>query len=105
MLEGSTDPLRDLREALAGRPEIVVIDGLDAFAGGSEHDQAAAALRDAAVTTPALTVLASSTHVDAARALLSDAGWPEAPILDVSAASRPAYAADPTSALSTEVHA
>ncbi|HEX5857889.1 MAG TPA: MMPL family transporter [Microbacterium sp.] len=122
MLEGSTDPLRDLREALAGRPQIVVIDGLDAFAAGAEHDQAAAALRDAAAATPALTVLASSTRVDAAQALLADAGWQEAPVLDVSGARPLSAAGDstddpapsrdgaptaahPTSALSTEVHA
>ncbi|MGC5221063.1 efflux RND transporter permease subunit [Micromonospora sp. DT81.3] len=120
LLEGSTDPLRDVREALAGRPRILVIDGLDAFAAGSEHDQAAAALRDAAAATPELTVLASSTHVDAARSLLSDAGWPDAPVLDVSVPHGPASAGAlppldavpgdtrstlPTSALSTEVPA
>ena len=93
-----------------------MIDGLDAFAAGSEHDQAAAALRDAAAATPALTVVASSTHVDAARALLSDAGWPGAPVLDLAAARRrrrPATTRDergrpppPTSALSAlEVNA
>ena len=83
LLDGSAQPVRDLRRALGGRPRILVIDGLDALIPGSAHDQAAAALRDAASATPELTLVVASTHPDAARALLAEAGWPAAPVLDV----------------------
>ncbi len=86
LLDGSAQPVRDMRRALAGRPRIVVVDAVDALAAGSAHDQAAAALRDAAAATPGMTVLVSSGHPDAARALLVDAGWPEPPVLDLTLA-------------------
>ena len=111
LLEGSAQPVKDLRRALKGRPRILVIDGVDALAPGSAHDQAAAALRDAAAATPELTLVVSSTHPDAARILLADAGWPEAPVLDITmppaAAPTPASRRDAgplTDSSPTEVH-
>ena len=83
LLDGSAQPLKDLRRALNGRPRILVVDGLDALVAGPTHDQAAAALRDAAAATPDLTLVVASTHPDAARALLDDAGWPDSPVLDI----------------------
>jgi RND superfamily putative drug exporter len=83
MLEGSAEPLRDLRRALSGRPGIVVIDGLEAFTPGAALEGASSALRDAAAASPGLTIIASSTLPDAARALLIDAGWIDVPVLDV----------------------
>jgi RND superfamily putative drug exporter len=119
MLEGSQDPVREVRRALEGDPDVVVVDGLDALSPGPAHDEAAAALRDAALRIPGLTLLASSAHVHSARAVLADAGWPDPPVLDVSgptttpadadpaatAPAAPSQAADSTSDLSTEVHA
>jgi RND superfamily putative drug exporter len=83
MLEGSAQPLRELRRALAGRPRIVVIDGLDALAPGAALEGASTALRDAAASVPGLTIVASSTRPDAARALLVDAGWFDVAVVDV----------------------
>jgi RND superfamily putative drug exporter len=116
LLDGSAQPLKDLRRALNGRPRILVVDGLDALVAGPTHDQAAAALRDAAAGTPDLTLVVTSTHPDAARALLADAGWPGTPVLDITVppgalrATRrdadPADGAAPTTDSSTtEVHA
>jgi RND superfamily putative drug exporter len=123
MLDGSSDPVQELRRALTRRPAVIVIDGMDAFSPGAARDQAAAALRDAGGRSPRPTVLASSTHVDAARALLSDAGWPGIPVLDVSMkpdvsvkpdvrsadtappVAAPPATAEPTSTLSSEVNA
>ncbi|HWI30477.1 MAG TPA: MMPL family transporter, partial [Microbacterium sp.] len=85
LLDGATDPVHELQRALTGNPGIVVVDGLDLLAAGAAHDQAAAALRDAASRTPALTLLASAVHPGAARGLLAAAGWPGAPVLDLSA--------------------
>ncbi len=107
LLEGSAQPVRDLRRALGGRPRILVIDGFDALLPGSTHDQAAAALRDAAAATPGLSLVVASTHPDAAQTLLSEAGWPASPVLDITAPSgaprRDATA--PAAAPTTEVHA
>ncbi len=110
LLDGAPHPVRDLRRALNGRPAILVIDGLDAVIAGAAHDQAAAVLRDAAASSPALTVLAASAHPDAARALLADAGWPEAPVVDVTvgASVPPPGASPPITAQAsppTDVHA
>ncbi|HYI51779.1 MAG TPA: MMPL family transporter [Microbacterium sp.] len=99
LLEGSAQPVRDLRRALGGRPRILVIDGLDALLSGSAHDQAAAALRDAAAATPGLSLVVASTHPDAAQALLAEAGWPGTPVLDITApagALRRGAASSPT---------
>ncbi|SFS15380.1 putative drug exporter of the RND superfamily [Microbacterium sp. cf046] len=84
LLDGSAQPVGDLRRALAGRPRIVMVDALDALVSGSVHDQAAALLRDAASAMPGLTLIVASTHPEAARSLIADAGWPDSPILDVS---------------------
>jgi putative drug exporter of the RND superfamily len=83
LLDGSSDPVRDLRRAVAGGPRILVIDGLDAVVGAT-RDQAAAVLRDAASAIAPLTVLAASSRPDAAVALLAEAGWRDTPVLDVS---------------------
>ncbi len=87
MLEGSPDPVRELRQALRGRPRIVMIDGANALVGAS-HDQASAMLRDAASVTPELTLVVSSSQPDATRSLLIEAGWADPPVLDVSATGR-----------------
>lgn len=127
MLDGSTQPLRDLRRALSGRPRIVVVEGLDALTPGSALEGASVALRDAAANAPGLVVLVSTTRPDAARALLVDAGWTEIGEVDVTvpeaAPSEPEPAgstadtddpesllfprrdAAPTDASATEVHA
>ncbi|HEX5728903.1 MMPL family transporter [Microbacterium sp.] len=110
LLDGAPQPVRDLRRALNGRPAILVIDGLDAVIAGAAHDQAAAVLRDAAASSPGLTVLAAAAHPDAARALLADAGWPAAAVVDVTVgASSPPSAASPPaigpSSPPTDVHA
>lgn len=89
MLEGSAAPVQELRRALAGAPGILVVDGLDAVPPGPAVDQASAALRAAAAAAPGLTIVASSARPDAARALLADAGWPDAPVLDVTLTDRP----------------
>jgi RND superfamily putative drug exporter len=85
LLDGSAEPLKDLRRALNGRPTILVVEGVDALTAGSTRDQAAAALRDAAAATPGLTLIVASTHPDAAQALLADAGWPGTFVLDIAA--------------------
>ncbi|GAA1682607.1 MMPL family transporter [Microbacterium lacus] len=127
LLDGSTQPLRDLRRALSGRPRIVVVEGLDALTPGSALEGASVALRDAAANAPGLVVLVSTTRPDAARALLVDAGWTEIGEVDVTvpeaAPSEPEPAgstadtddpesllfprrdAAPTDASATEVHA
>ncbi|GAA3215213.1 MMPL family transporter [Microbacterium terregens] len=112
LLDGSAQPVRDLRRALAGAPRILVIDGLDALTPAAVHDQAAAALRDAASATPGMSLVVACAHPDAARALLADAGWPDAPVLDVTVTTRahPASSLDsipprPTAVPTTEVHA
>ena len=110
LLDGSAHPVRDLRRAIAGGPRILMIDGLDALIPGAGHDQAAAALRDAASATPELTLVVASTRPDAARALLAEAGWPDAPVLDITAAKPAPFAVapstmQPTAAPTTEVHA
>jgi RND superfamily putative drug exporter len=106
LLDGSAQPVRDLRRALAGRPRILLIDGLDALIPGAGHDQAAAALRDAASATPALTLLVASANPDAARALLLDAGWPSAPVIDISVRNGAVpHITRPNAAPTSEVHA
>ena len=85
LLEGSAQPVRDLRRALDGGPRILMIDGLESLIPGSAHDQAAAALRDAVAAIPDLTLVVASTRPDAARALLAEAGRPATPVLDITA--------------------
>ncbi len=95
LLDGSAEPVRDLRRALNGRPRILVIDGVDALVPASAHDQAAAALRDATAATPDLTLVVSSTRPDAAQALMADAGRPAVHVLDITADARRTSAAPP----------
>jgi len=98
MLEGSTQPLRELRRALSGSPRIVVIDGLDSLPPGAALESASAALRTASASTPGLTIVASSARPEVARALLLDAGWADVPQLDVTVTT-------PTAHVPTEVPA
>ena len=69
--------MRDLSEALRGRPEVVVLDGVDRLPEAA-RDQLAARLRDA---TPA--VLLTSTTPDAAAQLLAAAGRGTASVIDL----------------------
>lgn len=97
VLAGDDAPvLADLREALRGRSELVVIDGADRLRGG-ERDQVAAMLRDAR-SRRELAVFATAVDPDAARSLLTDAGWPSADVLDTRAPR-------PSAAETTEVPA
>jgi RND superfamily putative drug exporter len=97
VLPGDDAPvLADLREALRGRSELVVIDGADRLRGG-ERDQVAAMLRDAR-SRRELAVFATAADPDAARSLLADAGWPSADVLDTRAPR-------PSAAETTEVPA
>ncbi|WP_336632896.1 MULTISPECIES: MMPL family transporter [unclassified Microbacterium] len=80
LLDGSPDPLRELRRALAGRTRLVAIDGLDTLTG-AERDQAAALLRDAAErlsrrSSDALTLVVSARRDGPALELLAEAHRP-----------------------------
>ena len=81
LLDGAPDPLRELRRALAGGTTLVAIDGIDTLVG-SDRDQAAALLRDAAEAVGqrrgdlALTIVASARRDGAAFDLLADAHRP-----------------------------
>ena len=90
--EAADDPLRELRRALAGGTRIVAIDGLDALTG-AERDQAAALLRDAAVSLKerrgdagsALTVVVSARRDGPVLDLLADAHRPDVTSLTLAA--------------------
>lgn len=80
LLDGSDDALGDLRSALSGSTDLVVVDGLDLLSG-ADRDQAAALLRDAAERSVGrhagaggLTVIASVRREGAALDLLAEAG-------------------------------
>ncbi|MCR2764580.1 MMPL family transporter [Microbacterium sp. zg.B48] len=112
LLDGSAQPVRDLRRALAGAPRIVVIDGVDALTPAGVRDQAAAVLRDAASAAPEMALIVASASPEAARGLLADAGWPDAPVLDVTVTRRThsvhpteSTSTRPTAVPTTEVHA
>ncbi|WP_144794885.1 efflux RND transporter permease subunit [Microbacterium paludicola] len=77
--------LVDLREALRGRSSLVVIDGIDRFAGG-QRDQATTMLQRAATSRP-LAVFATASDPDTARIILAEAAWPAADIIDVAQTS------------------
>jgi len=85
LLGDSEDRVQELRRALAGRTELVVIEGVDAL-DAAERDQAAALLRDASAAlaaratadrAPALTLVLTSRTDSAALALLADAHRPD----------------------------
>ena len=99
LLDGSPEPVRDLRRALS-RANIVVVDGFDAVIPGAVYDQAAAALRDAASAarkagTP-LTIVVSAAQPELARRLLADAGWSDSTLLDLTPRHRAAHAIEVT---------
>jgi len=85
LLGEAEDRVHALRRALAGRTELVVIDGVDAL-DAAERDQAAALLRDATAAlaarakadqAPSLTLVLTSRTDSAALALLADAHRPQ----------------------------
>ncbi|MCK2035827.1 MMPL family transporter [Microbacterium sp. SSW1-49] len=80
LVDDADAALLDLAEALRGRSELVVVDGLDRLAGG-QRDQATAMLRDAAAARP-LAVFATASDGGVARTILAEAGWPTADIID-----------------------
>lgn len=96
LVDDSGAALADLAEALRGKSQIVIIDGIDRLTG-SQQDQATAMLRDATATRR-LAVLATAADVEAAGAVLADAGWRSAEILHTHTPRRSA-------AESTEVNA
>jgi len=95
LVEASTSPLTDLRDALRGRSSVVVIDGIDRLTP-ADRDQAAAMLQDAAARRT-LAVLATAADADSAGALLNEAGWARAELVDLSTV-------DPTAVARTASH-
>ncbi|MDR2321653.1 MAG: MMPL family transporter [Microbacterium sp.] len=73
IVDGGTDPLRELRDALRGRTTLVVIDGADRLTL-AQSEQSVAMLRDAARRGP-LAVLATAADASAASRMLTEAGW------------------------------
>ncbi|MFJ2532900.1 efflux RND transporter permease subunit [Microbacterium maritypicum] len=88
LVDDADAALGDLAEALRGKSQIVVIDGIDRLSGGP-RDQATAMLRDAAASRT-LAVFATASDADAARTTLAEAGWPDAQTLDTRAPRRSA---------------
>ncbi|WEK62230.1 MAG: MMPL family transporter [Candidatus Microbacterium colombiense] len=86
LVDDADAALLDLAEALRGRSELVVVDGLDRLAGG-QRDQATAMLRDAAAARP-LAIFATASDTAVARTILAEAGWPTADIIDTRAPRR-----------------
>lgn len=72
LLDRNHDPLTLLRSAVAGRPRIVAIDGIDTL-DPAERDQASALLRDAAAANPDLVLVLATGHASATVALVDDA--------------------------------
>ncbi|MGI6878714.1 MMPL family transporter [Microbacterium sp. gxy059] len=79
LLDGSPDPAASLRQALSGRPSLVLVDGIDAVAP-QDRDALSDLLRDADAP---LALVVSSARADDARSLISRAGWTGASVLDV----------------------
>ena len=88
LVDDADAALGDLAEALRGKSQIVVIDGIDRLSGG-QRDQATAMLRDAAASRT-LAVFATASDADSARTTLAEAGWPDAQTLDTRAPRRSA---------------
>ena len=88
LVDDADAALGDLAEALRGKSQIVVIDGIDRLTGG-QRDQATAMLRDAAASRT-LAVFATASDADSARTTLAEAGWPDAQTLDTRAPRRSA---------------
>lgn len=88
LVDDADAALGDLAEALRGKSQIVVIDGIDRLSGGP-RDQATAMLRDAAASRT-LAVFATASDADSARTTLAEAGWPDAQTLDTRAPRRSA---------------
>ena len=88
LVDDADAALGDLAEALRGKSQIVVIDGIDRLSGG-QRDQATAMLRDAAASRT-LAVFATASDADSARTTLAEAGWPDAQTLDTRAPLRSA---------------
>ncbi|GGM41425.1 MMPL family transporter [Microbacterium saperdae] len=80
LVDDADAALLDLAEALRGRSELIVVDGLDRLTGG-QRDQATAMLRDAAASRP-LAVFATASDSGVARTILAEAGWPTADTID-----------------------
>lgn len=88
LVDDADAALGDLAEALRGKSQIFVIDGIDRLSGG-QRDQATAMLRDAAASRT-LAVFATASDADSARTTLAEAGWPDAQTLDTRAPRRSA---------------
>ncbi|GAA1700017.1 MMPL family transporter [Microbacterium sediminicola] len=88
LLDAAEDPLAELAHALHGQCRIVVIDGLDRL-DDARRDQAAALVRDAASS---VTIIASTQHESAARALLAEAHRTDISTLTVSTHATPVAA-------------
>src|SRR5690606_3042246 len=94
-------PVTQLRRSLAGRPSIVVIDGLDTITDPAGRDQVAAILRDARARARAagrsLTLIAGAAeHPDEVRSLLASALDVPTRTLDLRAAPDPGIPAPGT---------
>ena len=81
LLDGSDDPVAELRRAVRGNASIVVIDGADVLTPGPVLDRAAAVLRDAG---PRVVVI-SAADPRVAQTLLAESRRPAAGVLDLSA--------------------
>ncbi|QTV80102.1 MMPL family transporter [Microbacterium sp. NIBRBAC000506063] len=102
VVEDPRDGLDALSAALRARTPLIVIDGIDRFAG-ADRDQATAILRDAAAAR-GTAVFATAADAGAARSTLADAGWPASDVLDASTSSAQASATHRTTH-QTEVNA
>ncbi|MEV7631727.1 MMPL family transporter [Microbacterium sp. NPDC089318] len=96
LLDGP-DAQAQLSEALRGRTELVILDGVERVSA-SDRDQLAARLRDAGDD---LAVVFTTTDPDAAQHLLADACRPRASVSDLSFSSADTPSSRPDPALST----
>ena len=92
LLAGAEDPVAELRHALAGGTRLLAVDGLDAL-HGADRDQAAALLRDAAVSRrerrgdarSPFTLVVSAAREGAALPILAEAHRPDVTPLELHA--------------------